>query len=96
MALRTNPSLGSDLDQIISPDGMWLDVDQHVSPQYGDVSFDGDGFKRIFVTNPSDLASGAAFNIDTSGNANAASGGAFTAPSDIPAGSSFWAKASAI
>jgi len=75
---------------------MWLDVNSNVSPQYGDVSFDGSGYKRVWATNAAELASGAKIAIDDSGNATASDSGTFTVPAEAPAGSSFWAKASAI
>lgn len=96
MTIRTNPSLGPSLDTVLPADGSWFDVNGTVSPQYGDVSFDEDGYKRVWVTSAAALTAGAAIGIDDSGNATAATGGAYTAPQAVPAGGSFWAKASAI
>ncbi|KXV58001.1 hypothetical protein AD947_07370 [Acetobacter tropicalis] len=96
MTIRTNPSLGFSLDTVLPADGSWLDVDGNVSPQYGDVSFDEDGYKRVWVTSAAALTAGAKIGIDDNGNASAADTGAYTAPAAVPAGGSFWAKAAAI
>lgn len=96
MTIRTNPSLGIGLDTVLPADGSWLDVNGTVSPQYGDVSFDENGYKRVWATSAAALTAGAAISIDDSGNSTAATGGAYTAPLAVPAGGSFWAKAAAI
>lgn len=96
MTLRTNPSLGPSLDTVLAPGDAWFDVAGNVSPLYGDVAFDGAGFKRIWVTSANALAANDKVSIDASGNAAAADAGAYTAPSAVPAGGSFWAIASAI
>lgn len=96
MTIRTNPSLGPSLDDVMPADGSWFDVNGTVSPQYGDVSFDEHGHKRVWATSAAALTAGAAIAIDDSGNATASAGGAYTAPVAVPAGGSFWAKAAAI
>lgn len=95
MSIRTNPSLGPRLDASIPAGGGWLDVAGTISPQYGDVSFDDDGYKRVWCTSAAALASGAAIAVDDSGNATANVSGTYTAPAAIAAGDSFWAKAAA-
>lgn len=96
MTIRTNPSLGPSLDDVMPADGSWFDVNGTVSPQYGDVSFDENGYKRVWATSATVLNAGTAIAIDDSGNATASVGGAYKAPVGVPAGGSFWAKASAI
>lgn len=96
MTIRTNPSLGIGLDTVIPADGSWLDVAGTVSPQYGDVSFDEDGYKRVWATSAAALTAGAAISIDNSGNATATTSGAYIAPVAISPGDSFWARAAAI
>lgn len=96
MTIRTNPSLGPSLDDVMPADGSWFDVNGTVSPEYGDVSFDENGYKRVWATSAAALTAGAAIAIDDSGNATASAGGAYTTPVAVPAGGSFWAKAAAI
>lgn len=96
MSFRTNPSLGIGLDTVLPADGSWLDINGTVSPQYGDVSFDDSGYKRVWATSAAALTAGAKIAIDDDGNASASDSGAYTAPLAVPAGSSFWAKAAAI
>ncbi|KFL90775.1 hypothetical protein AmDm5_0723 [Acetobacter malorum] len=96
MTIRTNPSLGIGLDTVLPADGSWLDVVGTVSPQYGDVSFDEDGYKRVWVTSAAALTAGAKIAIDDNGNATASDSGAYAAPLAVPAGGSFWSKAAAI
>lgn len=94
--LRTNPSLGPGLDAVIAPGDAWFDVAGNVSPLYGDVAYDGSGYKRIWATSAAALTAGAKIAIDDSGNATASDSGVYVAPVAIPAGASFWAKAAAI
>lgn len=96
MTIRTNPSLGIGLDTVIPAGGSWLDVAGTVSPQYGDVSFDENGYKRVWATSAAKLTAGAKIAIDDKGNATLSGSGAYTAPLDVPAGGSFWSRATAI
>ncbi|MBS1082337.1 hypothetical protein [Gluconobacter kondonii] len=96
MTIRTNPSLGPSLDTVLAPGDAWFDVAGNVSPLYGDVAFDGSGYKRVWATSAAALTAGDAIAIDNSGNATASTGGAYTAPIAVPAGGSFWAQAAAI
>lgn len=92
MAIRTNPSLGPSLDGVIASGDAWFDVAGTISPRYGDVSFDDDGYKRIWCASAAALAANAAIAIDDAGNATANAAGGFTAPAAVAAGGSFWAK----
>lgn len=96
MTIRTNPSLGPGLDTVIPSGGGWLDVAGNISPVYGDVAFDEDGYKRIWATSAAVLKAGEKIRIDDAGNATAGDTGTYTAPAAVPAGGAFWAKASAI
>lgn len=94
MTIRTNPSLGPGMDQVIGAGDAWFDYDADVSPQYGDVAFDGDGCKRIWTTSAAALTIGSPIAIDDNGNASGTTSGAYVAPVAISPGDSFWAKAS--
>lgn len=96
MTIRTNPSLGPSLDTVLAPGDAWFDVAGNVSPLYGDIAFDGSGYKRVWVTSAAALKAGAKVAIDDGGNASVSISGTYTAPAVVPPGGSFWAKAPAI
>lgn len=96
MTIRSDVGLGPGLDTVLAAGDVWFGgTTNTVSPVYGDVAFDEDGYKRIWSSSAAALAPGAAVAIDDSGNATASAGGAYTAPVAVPAGGSFWAKATA-
>lgn len=96
MTNRSDAGLGPSFDAVLLPGDVWYGGTTNlVSPQYGDVGFDLNGHKRIWATTAATLNAGEAISVDVNGNAEAASGGTYSAPVKVPAGASFWAKKTA-
>lgn len=101
MPFRTNPSLGPQLDQQVSPGEVWYDNPDIVSPVVGDVSEGDDGHKYIWVRASAAIAAAASpgtqVTITEPAMTAAAGAGGFYAPTaGVASGDYFWARKGAL
>lgn len=99
---RTNPSLGPNLFQVVTPGAVWYDNPNVVSPKVGDWSVGDDGHSYVFVRASAAIAAAASpgtqVTITEPAMTAAAGAGGFYAPNStllpggVPSGSYFWAR----
>lgn len=98
---RTNPSLGPNLHQVVSPTGVWYDTGDRVSPKVGDWSVGDDGHSYVWVRASAAVAAlaapGTQVTITEPAMTAAAGAGGFYAPvAGVASGSYFWARKSTL
>lgn len=106
MPFRITPSLGPDLEQVVTSGQVWYDVPTRVSHKVGAKVVGDDGHVYVFVQASAAIAAAAApgtqVSITEPAMTAAAGAGGFYAPNStvlpggVPIGSYFWARNGAL
>jgi hypothetical protein len=94
---RTNPTLGPDLFQIVTPGSVWYDNPNMVSPKVGTRETGNDGYDYIFVKASGVIAAAASPGTqvaitEPAMTAATGSGGFYAPVAGVASGSYFWAR----